>query len=42
MSVVDWLPVFVSDQSYQILADCLNFCHERRGLRINEPPPSTA
>jgi len=35
MSVVDWLPVFVSEGACRILADSLNFCHERKGLRIN-------
>ena len=35
MSVVDWLPVFVSQQTCRILTDSLHFCHERKGLRIN-------
>jgi putative transposase len=35
MSVVDWLPVFVSKGACRILTDSLNFCHERKGLRIN-------
>ena len=34
-SVVDWLPVFVSEQACRILAGSLNFCHDRKGLRIN-------
>lgn len=34
-SVVDWLPVFVSAAACTILAESLNFCHERKGLRIN-------
>jgi putative transposase len=34
-SVVDWLPVFISGAAYSIVADSLNFCHERKGLRIN-------
>jgi hypothetical protein len=32
MSVVDWLPVFVSQGACQILTDSLNFCHEHKGL----------
>jgi hypothetical protein len=28
MSVVDWLPVFVSEGACQILTDSLNFCHD--------------
>jgi REP element-mobilizing transposase RayT len=35
MSVVEWLPVFVSEQTCRILTESLNFCHERKGLRIN-------
>jgi len=35
MSVVDWLPVFVSEGACRILTDSLNFCHEHKGLRIN-------
>jgi REP element-mobilizing transposase RayT len=35
MSVVDWLPVFVSERSCQVLTESLNFCHERKGLRVN-------
>jgi putative transposase len=35
MSVVDWLPVFVSDAACRILTESLNFCHERKGLRVN-------
>ena len=35
MSVVDWLPVFVSERRWRILTDSLNFCHERKGLRVN-------
>ena len=29
MSVVEWLPVFVTQATCQIVADSLNFCHER-------------
>ena len=35
MSVVEWLPVFVSEHSCRILTDSLNFCHAHKGLRIN-------
>ena len=35
MSIVDWLPVFVSEGAWRILADSLNFCHEQKGLRVN-------
>jgi putative transposase len=35
MSVVEWLPVFVSDGSCNLLTESLNFCHAQKGLRIN-------
>ncbi len=35
MSIVDWLPVFVSEPACRILSDSLNFCHQRKGPRIN-------
>jgi REP element-mobilizing transposase RayT len=34
-TVVDWLPVFVSEAAFQIVTDSLNFCHRHKGLRIN-------
>ena len=34
-SVVDWLPVFVSEATCRIITDSLNFCHERKGLCTN-------
>ena len=34
-SVVDWLPVFVSEAACRIVTDSLNFCHETKGLRAN-------
>jgi REP element-mobilizing transposase RayT len=34
-SVVDWLPVFVSEQAFKIVTESLNFCHGQKGLRIN-------
>jgi putative transposase len=35
MSVVDWLPVFISEEPCRILTESLNFCNDRKGLRIN-------
>jgi hypothetical protein len=35
MSVMNWLPVFVSNAACQIITDSLDFCHERKGLRVN-------
>lgn len=34
-SIVEWLPVFVSEATFRIVTDSLNFCHERKGLRTN-------
>jgi putative transposase len=34
-TVVDWLPVFVSEAACKIVAESLNFCHHNKGLRIN-------
>jgi hypothetical protein len=34
-SVVDWLPVFVSEAACRIVTDSLMFCHQNKGLRIN-------
>jgi hypothetical protein len=34
-TVVDWLPVFVSEAACKIVADSLNFCHTNKGLRTN-------
>lgn len=34
-SVVDWLPVFVSEAACKIASDSLNFCHHNKGLRTN-------
>jgi len=34
-SIVDWLPVFVTEKAFQIVSDSLNFCHHKKGLRIN-------
>jgi REP element-mobilizing transposase RayT len=35
MSVVKWLPVFVAETPCRILTESLNFCYERKGLRVN-------
>jgi hypothetical protein len=34
-SVVEWLPVFISEAACKIIADSLNFCHHNKGLRTN-------
>jgi len=34
-SIVDWLPVFVSEAACRIVADSFNFCHEKKGLCTN-------
>jgi len=34
-AVVDWLPVFVSEDACKIVADSLNFCHRAKCLRAN-------
>jgi hypothetical protein len=34
-SVVEWLPVFVSERAFKIVTESLNFCHRKKGLRIN-------
>ncbi len=34
-SVVQWLPVFVSEKAFKIVTDSLNFCHHKKKLRIN-------
>ncbi len=34
-TVVDWLPVFVSEAACHIVTRSLNFCHQNKGLRIN-------
>ncbi len=34
-SVVDWLPVFVSEAACKIIVDSLNYCHRHKGLRTN-------
>ena len=34
-SVVDWLPVFVSEGACEIVADSLNYSHSHKALRTN-------
>ena len=34
-SVVDWLPVFVSESACRIVTESLTFCHREKGLRVN-------
>jgi putative transposase len=34
-SIVDWLPVFVSEEACRIVANSLNYCHDQKELRIN-------
>ena len=34
-SIVDWLPVFVSESACKIVTESLNFCHRQKGLRTN-------
>ena len=34
-SVVEWLPVFIAEESGRIITDSFRFCYENKGLRIN-------
>jgi hypothetical protein len=34
-SIVDWLPIFVSEEPCRIVADSFRFCHEQKALRFN-------
>lgn len=34
-TIVEWLPVLVTDEACQSLADSLNWCHREKSLRIN-------
>ena len=34
-SIVEWLPVFVSDAACRIVTDSLNFCHHQKALRTS-------
>jgi hypothetical protein len=35
VSVVNWLPVFVSEDACRIVTGSLNYCREHKGLRVN-------
>jgi putative transposase len=34
-TVINWLPVFISEEPCQIVFDSLNYCHREEHLRIN-------
>jgi REP element-mobilizing transposase RayT len=34
-SVVDWLPILISEAACKIVTESLNYCHHQKGLRIN-------
>ena len=34
-SVIQWLPVFISEEPCRIICDSLNFCHREKHLRTN-------
>ena len=34
-SIVEWLPVFVSEAACRIMTDSLNYCHQNKKLRTN-------
>src|SRR3954462_2717305 len=34
-SIVEWLPVFVTEAAFRIVAESLTFCHHNKHLRIN-------
>jgi len=34
-SVVEWLPVFISEEACRVITDSLNFCHDNKGLHTN-------
>jgi putative transposase len=34
-SVVDWLPIFVSETACKIVTESLDFCQRQKGLRVN-------
>ena len=35
LTVVDWLPIFISQDACRIITESLNFCHNHKGLRVN-------
>jgi hypothetical protein len=34
-TVVDWLPLFISEFACRIVTESLTFCHHKKGLRVN-------
>jgi REP-associated tyrosine transposase len=34
-SVVDWLPVFISERACRIVTESFDYCHNHKGLRLN-------
>ena len=34
-TIVEWLPVFVTEEAFRIVTESLNFCHKQKHLRIN-------
>lgn len=34
-SVVEWLPIFVTERTCLVITDSLDFCHQKKGLRIS-------
>jgi len=34
-SIVEWLPVFVTEKTFRIVSESFNFCHQRKNLRIH-------
>lgn len=34
-SVIEWLPVFVSEEACMIITESLNYCHREKNLQIN-------
>lgn len=34
-SVIEWLPVFVSEEPCRIITDSLNYCHQEKNLQIS-------
>ena len=35
LTIVEWLPVFISEDACSIVTNSLNFCHNQKHLRIN-------
>jgi putative transposase len=34
-SVVDWLPVFISESASRVISDSFQYCHDHKSLRVN-------